>query len=68
MKLSMQAQFEATLQAKREEAARTKEELQAQLQAQNKLLRQTHDEVRDINSRFDETNALLRAVLNLQKQ
>jgi hypothetical protein len=64
----MQAQFEATLQAKREEAVRTKEELQAQLQAQNKLLRQTHDEVRDINSRFDETNALLRAVLNLQKQ
>jgi hypothetical protein len=33
----MQAQFEATLQAKREEAVRTKEELQAQLQAQNKL-------------------------------
>jgi hypothetical protein len=66
--LSMQAQFEETLQAEREEAARTKEELQADLQAQKELLRQTQDQVKDINSRFEETNALLRAVLNLQKQ
>jgi hypothetical protein len=36
--LSMQAQFEATLQAEREEAARTKEELQEELQAQKELL------------------------------
>jgi hypothetical protein len=70
----MQAQFEATLQAEREEAARKQEELEAQLQAQQvaleenqNLLRQTQDEVRVINSRFDETNALLRAVLKLQK-
>jgi uncharacterized membrane protein YgaE (UPF0421/DUF939 family) len=70
----MKAEFEATLQAEREEAARKQEELQAQLQAQqaaleeNKnLLQQTQDEVREINTRFDETNALLRAVLKLQK-
>jgi hypothetical protein len=62
----MKAEFEATLQAEREEAARKQEELQAQLQAQqaaleeNKnLLQQTQDEVREIHTRFDETNALL---------
>ena len=47
----LQAQFEETLQAQREEAARKQEELQAQLQAQQaaleenqSLLRQTQEE------------------------
>jgi hypothetical protein len=31
------------------------------------LLRQTQEEVRGMTSRFEETNALLRAVLRLQK-
>jgi hypothetical protein len=70
----LQAQFEATLLAEREEAARKQEELQAQLQAQQaaleenqNLLRQTQEEVKGMNSKFEETNALLRAVLKLQK-
>jgi hypothetical protein len=70
----MQAQFEATLQAEREEAARKQEELQAQLQAQQdtleenqSLLRQTQEEVKGMHTKFEETNALLRAVLKLQK-
>ncbi|PVH33849.1 hypothetical protein PAHAL_8G078900 [Panicum hallii] len=70
----IQAEFEASLQAEREEAARKREELQAQLQAQQdaleenqNLLRQTQEEVRGMTSRFEETNALLRAVLKLQK-
>ncbi|XP_025806842.1 muscle M-line assembly protein unc-89-like [Panicum hallii] len=70
----IRAEFEATLQAEREEAARKREELQAQLQAQQdaleenqNLLRQTQEEVRGMTSRFEETNALLRAVLRLQK-
>ncbi|AQK49962.1 hypothetical protein ZEAMMB73_Zm00001d049266 [Zea mays] len=70
----MQAQFEEKLQAEREEAARKQEELQAQLQAQQaaleenqSLLRQTQEEVKGMHTKFDETNALLRAVLKLQK-
>jgi hypothetical protein len=70
----LQAQFEATLQAEREEAARNQEQLQAQLQAQQaaleenqNLLRQTQEEVKGMNTKFEETNALLRAVLKLQK-
>ena len=70
----MQAQFEAALQAEREEAARKQEDLQAQLQTQQaaleenqNLLRQTQAEVRVMTTRFEETNALLRAVLKLQK-
>ena len=70
----MQAQFEAALQAEREEAARKQEELQAQLQTQQAALeenqnlpRQTQEEVRGMTTRFEETNALLRAVLKLQK-
>jgi hypothetical protein len=31
------------------------------------LLQQTQDEVREIHTRFDETNALLWAVIKLQK-
>jgi len=70
----LQAQFEETLQAEREEAARKQEELQAQLQAQQatleesqSLLRQTQEEVKGMHTKFEETNALLRAVLKLQK-
>ncbi|AQK42898.1 hypothetical protein ZEAMMB73_Zm00001d025074 [Zea mays] len=70
----MHAQFEEKLQAEREEAARKQEELQAQLQAQQaaleenqSLLRQTQEEVKGMHTKFEETNALLRAVLKLQK-
>jgi septal ring factor EnvC (AmiA/AmiB activator) len=70
----MQAQFEEKLQAEREEAARMQEELQAQLQAQQaaleenqSLLRQTQEEVKGMHTKFEKTNALLRAVLKLQK-
>jgi len=70
----MQAQFEEKLQAEREEAARKQEELQAQLQAQqaaleeNKsLLCETQEEVKGMHSKFEETNAMLRALLKLQK-
>jgi hypothetical protein len=77
----LQAQFEATLQAEREEAARKQEKLQAQLQAQHasleaneaapeenqNLLRQTKEEVKGMHTKFEETNALLRAVLKPQK-
>ncbi|XP_020398945.1 uncharacterized protein [Zea mays] len=70
----MQAQFEEKLQAEREEAARKQEELQAQLQAQHaaleenqSLLHQTQEEVKGMHTKFEETNALLRAVLKLQK-
>ncbi|PVH37793.1 hypothetical protein PAHAL_5G090900 [Panicum hallii] len=70
----IRAEFEASLQAEREEAARKREELQAQLEDQQaaleenqNLLRQTQEEVRGMTSRFEETNALLRAVLKLQK-
>ena len=70
----LQAQFEETLQAQREEAARKQEELQAQLQAQRaaleenqSLLCQTQEEVKGMHTKFEETNALLRAVLKLQK-
>ncbi|AQK89729.1 hypothetical protein ZEAMMB73_Zm00001d008391 [Zea mays] len=68
----MQVQFEEKLQAEREEAARKQEELQAQLQAQQaaleenqSLLRQTQEEVKGMHTKFEETNALLRAVLKL---
>jgi septal ring factor EnvC (AmiA/AmiB activator) len=71
----MQAQFEAALQAEREESARKQEELQAQLQAQHaaleenqNLLLQTQQEMKWMHSKFEETNALLRAVLKLQKE
>ena len=70
----LQAQFQATIEAERQEAARKQEELQAQLQAQQQaleenqvLLRQTQEEVKGMNSKFEETNALLRAMLKLQK-
>jgi len=70
----MQAEFEERLQAEREEAARKQEELQAQLQAQQaalkenqSLLLQTQEEVKGMHNKFEETNALLRAVLKLQK-
>ena len=70
----MQAEFEARLQAERDEAARKQEELQEQLQAQQaalqenqSLLRQTQEEVKGMHTKFEETNALLRAVLKLQK-
>ncbi|CAD6258361.1 unnamed protein product [Miscanthus lutarioriparius] len=70
----LQAEFEARLQAERDEAARKQEELQAQLQAQQatlqenqSLLRQTQEEVKGMNTKFEETNALLRAILKLQK-
>jgi hypothetical protein len=60
--------------AEREEAARKQEELQAQLQAQQaaleenqSLLRQAQEEVKGMHTKFEETNALLRAVLKLQK-
>jgi hypothetical protein len=68
----LQAEFEARLQAEREEAARKQEELQAWLRAQQasleenqNLLCQTQEEVKGMNSKMEETNALLRAVLKL---
>jgi ABC-type phosphate transport system auxiliary subunit len=70
----LQDDFEARMEAEREEAARKQEELQAQLRAQQasleenqNLLRQTQEEVKGMNSKFEETNALLRAMLKLQK-
>jgi hypothetical protein len=71
----------ATIQAEREEAARKQEQLQAQLQAQQvtiqanqttleqnqNLLRQTQEDMKGMQSKFEETNALLRAMLNLQR-
>ncbi|CAD6228312.1 unnamed protein product [Miscanthus lutarioriparius] len=70
----MQAEFEARLQAERDEAAWKQEELQEQLQAQQaalqenqSLLCQTQEEVKGMHTKFEETNALLRAVLKLQK-
>ncbi|ONM01433.1 hypothetical protein ZEAMMB73_Zm00001d030726 [Zea mays] len=67
-------QFEEKLQVEREEAARKQEELQAQLQAQQvaleenqSLLRQAQVEVKGMHTKFEETNALLRVVLKLQK-
>ncbi|XP_020396802.1 uncharacterized protein [Zea mays] len=70
----MQAQFEEKLQAERDEATRKQEELQTQLQAQQaaleenqSLLRQTQEEVKGMHTKFEETNALLRAILKLQK-
>ncbi|PWZ04102.1 ATP-dependent zinc metalloprotease FTSH 4, mitochondrial [Zea mays] len=67
-------QFEEKLQAEREEAARKQEGLQAQLQAQQaaleenqSLLRQAQEEVNGMHTKFEETNALLRADLKLQK-
>ena len=71
----MQAQFEAALQAEREESARKQEELKAQLQTQQaaleenqSLLRQTQEQVRGMTIKFEETNELLRAVLKFQKE
>nr|CAZ96157.1 conserved hypothetical protein [Saccharum hybrid cultivar R570] len=71
----LQSQFEATLQAEREQAARKQEELQEQLRAQQasleenqNLMCQTQEEVKEMHSKFEETNALLRAVLKLQKE
>ena len=68
----MQDEFEARLQAERDEAARKQEELQEQLQAQQaalqenqSLLCQTQEEVKGMHTKFEETNALLRAVLKL---
>ncbi|XP_021305413.1 uncharacterized protein LOC8076164 [Sorghum bicolor] len=75
----LQAEFEARLQAERDEAerdeaARKQEELQEQLRAQQQsllenqnLLRQTQEEMKGMHSKFEENNALLRAVLKLQK-
>nr|XP_034576811.1 uncharacterized protein LOC117840416 isoform X1 [Setaria viridis]XP_034576812.1 uncharacterized protein LOC117840416 isoform X1 [Setaria viridis] len=76
----LQAHFEATLQAEREEAARKQEQLEAQLLAlqaslqanqaaleeNQNLLCQTQEEVKGMHTKFEETNALLRAV-KLQK-
>jgi hypothetical protein len=49
--------------------------LQAQLRAQQasleenqNLMRQTQEEVKEMHSKFEETNALLRAVLKLHKE
>jgi septal ring factor EnvC (AmiA/AmiB activator) len=71
----MQAQFEAALQAEREESTRKQEELKAQLQTQQaaleenqSLLRQTQEQVRGMTIKFEETNELLRAVLKFQKE
>ena len=71
----MQAQFEAGLQAEREESARKQEELKAQLQTKQaaleenqSLLRQTQEQVRGMTIKFEETNELLRAVLKFQKE
>jgi len=77
----LQAQFEATLQAEREETARKQEQLEAQLLAQQtsleanqaaleenqNLLCQTQEEVKRMHTKFEETNALQRAMLKLQK-
>ena len=77
----LRSQIEATIQAEREESARKQEQLEAQIQAQQatiqanqaaleenqSLLRQTQDEVKGMQTKFEETNALLRATLNLQK-
>jgi len=77
----LRSQFEATIQAEREESARKQEQLEAQIQAQQatiqanqaaleenqSLLRQTQDEVKGMQTKYEETNALLRAMLNLQK-
>jgi vacuolar-type H+-ATPase subunit E/Vma4 len=77
----LHSQFEATIQAEREEAARKQEQLEAQIQAQQaslvanqavlqenqSLLCQTQEEVKGMQTKFEETNALLQAVLNLQK-
>ena len=65
----------------REKAAKKQEQLEAQLLAQQasleanqaaleenqNLLRQTQEEVKGMHTKFEETNALLRAVLKLQK-
>uniref|UniRef100_K3XRG0 Uncharacterized protein n=1 Tax=Setaria italica TaxID=4555 RepID=K3XRG0_SETIT len=75
------ARFEATLQAEREVAARKQEQLESQLLAEQasleanqaaleenqNLLRQTQEEVKGVHTKFEETNALLQAVLKLQK-
>ena len=67
------SQFEATIQAEREESARKQEQLEAQIQAQQatiqanqaaleenqSLLRQTQEEVKGMQTRIEETNALL---------
>jgi len=77
----LRSQFEATIQVEREEAAWKQEQFEAQIQAQQatiqanqaaleenqSLLRQTQDEVKGMQTKFEETNALLRAMLNLQK-
>jgi DNA anti-recombination protein RmuC len=77
----LRSEFEATIQAERDEAARKQEQLQAQLQAQQvtiqanqaaleqnqNLLRQTQEDMKGMQSKFEETNALLRAMLNLQR-
>jgi septal ring factor EnvC (AmiA/AmiB activator) len=77
----LRSEFEATIQAEREEAARKQEQLQAQLRAQQvtiqanqaaleqnqNLLRQTQKDMKGMQSKFEETNALLRAMLNLQR-
>jgi hypothetical protein len=70
----MHFQFQATLSAEREEAARKQALLEAHIQAQQvalaekqNLLRQTQDQVQVMHAKFDETNTLLRAVLNLQR-
>ena len=77
----VEAQFEATLQAEREEAARKHEQSEAQILAQHasleanqaaleenqNLLCQTQEEMRGMHTKFEEINALLRAVLKLYK-
>jgi len=70
----LQAEFVARLQAERDEAARKREDLQEQLRAQQQsllenqnLLRQTQEEMKEMHSMFEENNALMRAVLKLQK-
>jgi DNA anti-recombination protein RmuC len=76
----LRSQFEATIEAQREEAARKQEQLEAQIEAQQatiqanqaaleqnqSLLRQTQEDVKGMQTKFEETNALLRAMLNLQ--
>ena len=68
----LQAEFEARLQAERDEATRKQEELLEQLRAQlqsllenQNLLRQTQEEMKGMHSKFEENNALLRAMLKL---
>ena len=70
----LQAQFEETLQAQKRGSCQEAERVQAQLQAQQaaleenqSLLRQTQEEVKGMHTKFEETNALLQAVLKLQK-